>query len=154
MSLHHSFFSSIQYISIRVRHSAETRWSPYIKGQWMARMPANHACCIITWAEEMKWNEMIWDECGEMVERNLWYEKTGETPRKPTQTPFRPPQNPHDVTEMWNWGPSDGRWESNRLCHGATFFHYNWDISNFSQLCIFEASTHFIGVLLPSFKFS
>ena len=51
--------------------------------------------------------------CGEMVEWNLWLVKTGETPRKPTQIPFRPPRNPHGVTETQTPDPSGGTWASN-----------------------------------------
>ena len=38
---------------------------------------------------------------------------------KPTQTPFRPPQNPHGVTETRTRDPSGGRQAPNRLCHKA-----------------------------------
>ena len=29
-------------------------WSPYIKGLWITRMPADHACRTITGADEIK----------------------------------------------------------------------------------------------------
>ena len=39
-----------------------------------------------------RWNERNeWDECGEMVEWNLWQQKLGEPHEKPTQPPFHPP---------------------------------------------------------------
>ena len=42
-----------------------------------------------------------------------------ETPRKPTQTPYRPPRNPHGVTETQTRDPSGGRRAANRLRHEA-----------------------------------
>ena len=30
----------------------------FIEGQWIARMPADYACRIVTGSDEMKWNEM------------------------------------------------------------------------------------------------
>ena len=43
-----------------------------------------------------------------------------EKPRgKPTQTPFRPPRNPHGVTETRTRDPSGERRVSNRLRHEA-----------------------------------
>ena len=43
-----------------------------------------------------------------------------EKPReKPTQTPFRPPRNPHGVTETRTRDPSGGRRAANRLRHEA-----------------------------------
>ena len=43
-----------------------------------------------------------------------------EKPReKPTQTPFRPPRNPHGVTETRTRDPSGGRRAPNRLRHEA-----------------------------------
>ena len=38
---------------------------------------------------------------------------------KPTQTPFRPPRNPHGGTEMRTRDPSGGRRAPNRLRHEA-----------------------------------
>ena len=55
---------------------------------------------------EKRWNEMF------------GLGKTGELRGKPTQTPFRPPQNPHGVTETRTRDPSGGRRASNRLRHG------------------------------------
>ena len=56
---------------------------------------------------EKWWNEI----CG----RGKW-----EKPReKPTQSSFRPPQNPHGVTEMRTRDPSVGRRAPNRLRHEA-----------------------------------
>ena len=43
---------------------------PHIIGPWVARVQADHAWHTITRADEMKRNG--WDECGEMVEWNLW----------------------------------------------------------------------------------
>ena len=43
-----------------------------------------------------------------------------EKPReKPTQTPFRPPRNLYEMTEMRTGFPSGGRRASNRLRHVA-----------------------------------
>ena len=64
----------IKISSTRVQHKVgsmdEMRLTPYIVGQWIARVTADHACRTITRADEMKRN--VWDECGEMVEWNLW----------------------------------------------------------------------------------
>ena len=58
---------------------------------------------------EKWWNEL----CG----RGKW-----EKPReKPTQTPFRPPRNPHGVTETRTREPSGGRRAPNRLRHEAAY---------------------------------
>ena len=38
---------------------------------------------------------------------------------KPTLTPFRPPRNPHGMTEKRTRDPSGGRRASNRLRHEA-----------------------------------
>ena len=50
-----------------------------------------------------------------------------EKPReKPTQTPFRPPRNPHGGTVTRTRDPSGGRRASNRLRHEtALFCSYN-----------------------------
>ena len=53
-----------------------------------------------------------------------WNEISGRGKRKklrekPTQTPFRPPRNPHGVTKMRTRDPSSGRRAPNRLCHEA-----------------------------------
>ena len=66
---------AVKQISLtRVQHKVgsrdEMRWSPYIIGPWVARVPADHAWRTITKADEMEQNG--WDECGEMVEWNLW----------------------------------------------------------------------------------
>ena len=93
------------------------RWSPYIEGQWIARVPADHACRTITgW---MKWNEMDemsvetwWNEiCGRGKLKKPW--------EKPTQTSFHPPRNPHGVTETRAQDPSGGRRAANCLRHEA-----------------------------------
>ena len=47
----------------------------------------------------------------------------GEPREKPSQTPFRPPQNPHGGTETRTQGPSGGRRASNRLRHEAAYEH-------------------------------
>ena len=56
-----------------------------VEDQQKSRVSANHVCRIITGADDMKLNE--WDECGEMVEQNLWYGKMGETQRKTYPNP-------------------------------------------------------------------
>ena len=56
-----------------------------------------------------------------------WWNEIGgrgklEKPReKPTQTPFRPPRNPHGETETRTRDPSGGRRVPNRLCHEAAY---------------------------------
>ena len=89
--------------STRVQHKVgsrdEKQWSPYIKGQWITKMLADDTWCTITGMDEMKWMRWVW--------RNnvmkLVMGKRGQIMRKPTQTPFDPPRNPHGVTEMWTW---------------------------------------------------
>ena len=60
-------------------------------------MLADYAWHIIKGADEMKWNKM-----NETSVEKRWYEICGrgkwEKPQeKPTETPFRPPQNPHGL---------------------------------------------------------
>ena len=50
--------------------------------------------------------------------------RTGETRGKPMQTPFRPPRNPHGLTEMRTRGRSCGTRASNFLGHGVV----NWKL--------------------------
>ena len=49
------------FATTRVRYWAGSRddmgWNPYIRGLWLARMPADHTWRTITGANEMKWNE-------------------------------------------------------------------------------------------------
>ena len=61
--------------------------------------------------------------------RHIYYEicargKREKLREKPTQTPFRPPRNPHGVTETRTRDPSGGRRVSNRLRHEAALFYY------------------------------
>ena len=67
-------------------------------------------------------------ECREIVDWNLWLRKTGDTPTKTTQTQFRPPRNPHGVTETRTRDPSGGMREVNRLHHGPTSFYFSFTI--------------------------
>ena len=59
------------------------------------------------------------------MESDLWQEKTGETPRKTYPTQFRPPRNPHGVTETRTRDPSGGKRGSKRLRHGAADCYHN-----------------------------
>ena len=106
--------------STRVQHRTVSRdkmqWRSYFESLWIVKMLAEHTCRTIT---ELKiWNE--WDM------EKLWNEicarrkrvKPGEWP---TQTPFRSPRKPHEVTEKRTRDPSGGRRETNRLRHGAAF---------------------------------
>ena len=67
----------------------------------------------------MERNEL--DECGEMVEWNVWQEKTWEPRGKPTQLCFvhHDTQIPDGLTETRIRDLSGGRLVSNRLRHGA-----------------------------------
>ena len=56
--------------------------------------------------------EKLWNKISDRGKR----EKTRE---KPTQTPFRPPRNPHGVTVTRTRDHNGGRGASNRLRHGA-----------------------------------
>ena len=60
-----------------------------------------------------------------MVECNLWKKKTGETTKKPTQTQFRPAQNPHGVTETRIRDSRSGRRATDRLRHGFVRLIYS-----------------------------
>ena len=72
---------------------------------------------------EKWWNEI----CG----RGKW-----EKPReKPTQTSFRPPRNPHGVTETRTGDPSGGRRASNRLRHEAAFVQFCQSGSCVLRMC-------------------
>ena len=47
-----------------------------------------------------RWNEMTqneWDDCGEVLEWNLWRVKLEKPQEKPIHTPFLPSRNPHWV---------------------------------------------------------
>ena len=60
----------------------------------------------------------------EMSVEKWWNEicgrgKRGKPREKPTQTPFRPPRNPHGGTETRTRDPSGGRRAPNRLRHEA-----------------------------------
>ena len=89
--------------STRVWHRAvsrdEKRWIPYMEGQWIARVSANHACRTISRTDEMKWNM-----------------------KEPTQISFRPPRNTHGVTETQTPSPSGGR------CLATNFPQFNSSI--------------------------
>ena len=68
----------------------------------------------------MKWNETKWMR---WVRRNVEIKfvvgENGKITRKPTQTQFCPPRNPHGVIETRTRDPSGKRRASNRLRHGA-----------------------------------
>ena len=69
------------------------RWSPFIQGLWIARMPADHAWRTIIGSDERKWNEineMSEDKCWNEIYDTVKWEKYRD---KPTQIPFRPPRN-------------------------------------------------------------
>ena len=97
----------IKISSTRVQHKVgsrdEMRWSPYIIGPWVARVPADNAWRTITRADEMKRNG--WDEDGEMVEWNLWKGKTGETPWKTYPDPVSSTTKPTWRDRDANSGP-------------------------------------------------
>ena len=89
-----------------VQHKAgskdEMRWSPYIKSKWMERVPAD----LPDAHHRDGWNEMKrndWNECGEMVELNLWQGKTGVTPRKtyPDSVSYTTKLTWSDRRELW-----------------------------------------------------
>ena len=107
-----------------VQHSAGSRnvmwWSPYIEGQWVARVSADYACHTITGANEM--DEMSVEKWWNEICNRERQEKPWETP---TQTPFRPSRNPHGVTETRTWDPSSGRRVPNRLCYEAAYLIIN-----------------------------
>ena len=130
------------------------RWSPYIIGPWVARVPADHACRTITRADEMKRKKM-----DEMSMEKWWNEICGrgkrEKPReKPTQTPFRPPRNPRGETETRTRDPSGGRRAANRLRHEAAWFLYtSTNFNAFYFLHLFDVSNklHYVIILFYSF---
>ena len=79
--------NKIMISSTRVRHRTGKRdemwWSPYIKGQWIARVPANQGCRTLTGADEMKWMRWVWRNGGLKFVAE-------EIPRKITQISFWP----------------------------------------------------------------
>ena len=82
------------------------------KGAGRPRLSHHHK----DWWNETKWMRWVW--------RKWWNEICGRGKRekpceKPTQTPFRPPRNPHGVTEARIRNPSGGKQASNRLRHEA-----------------------------------
>ena len=62
------------------------------------------------WWNETKWMRWVWRNGGMKF-------VVGEKGEKPTQSPFRPPRNPHGVTETRTRDPSGGRRAPNRLRH-------------------------------------
>ena len=75
----------------------------------------------------MKWNETqwmrrVWGICGIKFVAG---EKTGETQKKSTQIPFRPPRNPRGGTEMRTQNPNGGRRAANCLHHRAARLLHN-----------------------------
>ena len=42
----------------------EMQWSPFIEGQWIARVPADHACHTITVVNEITWMTWLWSNYG------------------------------------------------------------------------------------------
>ena len=77
------------------------KWNKYnilnscpTQGQWIARVPIDHACRTITGVDERKWMRLIWKNVG----LNFVVGKTWETPRKTYADTYCPPRNPHGVT--------------------------------------------------------
>ena len=98
----------------RVGSRDEMRWSPYIEGQWIARMPADHVCRTIIEVEEIKRNEWVWRKNGGV---KFMAGKNGRNPeKKPTQSPFRWPRNSHGVTETRTRDPSAAVDNAETLC--------------------------------------
>ena len=62
----------------------------------------------------------MWRNYGNEIFGRGKREKYRETP---TQTPFRPPRNPHGGTEMQTRDLSGGSRVPNRLCHEAALFN-------------------------------
>ena len=72
------------------------RWSPYIEGQWIARVPADQAWNI-TGADKMKWNEM--DDVS--VEKG-WNEIYGRGKKGETSSKTHPDQVSSTTKPTWN----------------------------------------------------
>ena len=85
-----------------------------------------------------------WDECADIVEWSFGREKLEKPWEKHNSIPFRPPWNPHGVTETRTRDPSGGKQATNRLRYGAAqhikdipkiftkikFLRgYNWDMT-------------------------
>ena len=111
---------------IQGRVENEMRWSFCIEAQWIARMQVYHAYSTITGVDEIKWNEVnemiVKKCCNEICGRGHW---RNPEKKKPNQTPFSPPRNPHRVTQMLTWDPRDERRVTNRLCHKVSA-HYRY----------------------------
>ena len=86
-------------------------WSVSNKGAGRPRLTHHHKGWYETKMDYMSvekwWNEI----CGRG--------KRDKPREKPTQTPFRPPRNPHGGTETRTRDPSGGRRAPNRLRHEA-----------------------------------
>ena len=67
---------------------------------------------------ETKWMRWVWRNGGKKICGRGKREKPRE---KSTQTPFRPPRNPHGGTETRTRDPSGGRRAANRLRHKAAY---------------------------------
>ena len=86
----------------------------------------------------MKWNEME-----EISVEKWWNEICGRGKRekareKPTQTPFRPPRNPHGGTETQTRDPNGGRRAPNRLRHEAApqRSSWTWSVTNVKMILL------------------
>ena len=92
----------LYYRSVSSKGAGRPRLMHHHKGGW-------NETKMIEMSVEKWWNEIC--DSGNR-------EKPCE---KPTQTPFRPPQNPHGRTEMWTRDPSGGKRASNCLRHKAAY---------------------------------
>ena len=66
---------------------------------------------------------------------------------KPTQTPFRPPRNPHGVTEMRTRDPSGGRRAPNRLRHEAAWKWYYTVLCSCAQISSLGQGMQCVGLV-------
>ena len=103
-------------------------------------MPANQSSCTITRVDEMKLNDM--NECGEMVEWNLWHGKMGETPRKTysdsahQETHVEWPRRELRIPSVWGERLTAC---TNKVLIHQMFHNYTWHLIILSALLFLEA---------------
>ena len=110
---------STKISSTRVQHMVgsrdEMRWSPDIVGQWIARVPADHAWRTITRVDEMKRNGWVWRNGG----LKFVVGENGRNSEKNLSRPHFVHETHLEWPETRTRDPSGERRASNRLRHEA-----------------------------------
>ena len=109
---------SSTYVWHRVWSRDKKWWSPFIQGLWRQGCRPTTPDTSSNEMKEMSVEKWLNEICGGG--------KREDQRGKPTQTPFRPPRNPHGVTEMRTRDPGGGKRASIRLCHGTVLLLINY----------------------------